>query len=219
MESQVTRAARAKKIVRQLAKMYPDARCALHFESPLELLIATILSAQCTDKRVNMVTPALFRRYPTAKAYASANARELEKMIASTGFFRNKTKSIMAACQNIVDEHGGEVPGTMEELVKLPGVGRKTANVLLGNAFGVPGLTVDTHMIRLNRRLGLTRHTDAVKIEHDLMKLIAQKEWTMYSHQIIHHGRLICQARKPACESCRLARLCPKIGVLSQASR
>src|SRR5262249_49885238 len=157
---------------------YPDARCALHFESPLELLIATVLSAQCTDKRVNMVTPALFRRYPSARAYASASARELEKMIASTGFFRNKTKSIMAACQKIVEEHAGEVPGTMEELVKLPGVGRKTANVLLGNAFDTPGLTVDTHMIRVNRRLGLTRHTDAVKIEQDLMKLIPQREWT-----------------------------------------
>jgi len=219
MESEVSRSGRAKKIVRQLAKMYPHARCALHFENPLELLIATVLSAQCTDKRVNMVTPALFRRYPTAKAYASARARELERMIASTGFFRNKTKSIMAACERIVEEHGGEVPGTMEDLVKLPGVGRKTANVLLGNAFGTPGLTVDTHMIRVNRRLGLTRHTDAVKIEQDLMKLIPQKQWTMYSHRIIHHGRAICQARKPACESCGLARLCPKIGVLSRASR
>jgi endonuclease-3 len=219
MESQATRAARAKRIVRQLARMYPDARCALDFESPLELLIATVLSAQCTDKRVNMVTPALFRRYPAAKAYARASPRELEKMIASTGFFRNKTKSIMAACHKIVDEHGGEVPGTMEELIKLPGVGRKTANVLLGNAFGTPGLTVDTHMIRVNRRLGLTRHTDAVKIEHDLMKLIPQKEWTLYSHRIIHHGRTICQARSPACESCELARLCPKIGVLSPAGR
>jgi endonuclease III len=219
MESAAGRAARAKKIVRQLARMYPDARCALHFESPLELLIATVLSAQCTDKRVNMVTPALFRRYPTAKAYASARAHELERMIASTGFFRNKTKSIMAACQRIVDEHHGVVPGTMEELVKLPGVGRKTANVLLGNAFGTPGLTVDTHMIRVNRRLGLTRHTDAVKIEEDLMKLVPQKEWTLYSHRIIHHGRTICQARKPACEDCGLARLCPKVGVLSPATR
>jgi endonuclease-3 len=219
MESSASRAARAKKIVRQLAKMYPDARCALDFENPLELLIATVLSAQCTDKRVNMVTPALFQRYPTAKAYATASPRHLEKMIASTGFFRNKTKSIISACRRIVNEHGGEVPGTMEELVKLPGVGRKTANVLLGNAFGIPGLTVDTHMIRVNRRLGLTRHTDAVKIEQDLMQLIPEREWTMYSHRIIHHGRTICQARKPACESCGLAPLCPKIGVLAPAGR
>jgi endonuclease-3 len=205
--------ARAKKIVRLLAKEYPDAECALHHQNPLQLLIATILSAQCTDARVNLVTPDLFARYPSAKAYASANPAELEKAIQSTGFFRNKARNIIACCKQLVEAHGGEIPRTMEELVGLPGVGRKTANVILGNAFDVPGITVDTHVGRLSRRLGLTRETAAEKVERDLMNLIPAKDWTMFSHHMIFHGRRICHARKPMCSQCVLAKLCPKIGV------
>jgi endonuclease-3 len=208
-------AARARRIVRILARLYPDARCALDHEGPLQLLVATILSAQCTDVRVNLVTPALFARYRDAQAFATALPRELEKAIQSTGFFRNKAKSIIAACQRIVAEHGGEVPGTMEELVRLPGVGRKTANVILGNAFAVPGITVDTHVGRLSLRLGLTRETDPAKVERDLMRLIPKKDWTMFSHRLIFHGRQVCYARKPRCSACALAEVCPKIGVTS----
>jgi endonuclease-3 len=204
---------RAKKIVRLLAKEYPDAECALHHQNPLQLLIATILSAQCTDARVNMVTPALFARFPDAKAFATANPAELEKAIQSTGFFRNKTRNIIACCKQIVEEHGGEIPRTMEELVHLPGVGRKTANVILGNAFDVPGITVDTHVLRLSWRLGLTKETAAEKVEQDLMKLIPAKNWTMFSHHMIFHGRRICHARKPQCSQCVLAKVCPRIGV------
>lgn len=207
-------AARARRIVRLLAREYPDARCALNYETPLQLMIATILSAQCTDVRVNMVTPSLFARYRDVHAFANANPRELEAAIQSTGFFRNKAKSIMAACKQIVERFGDNVPGTMEELVHLPGVGRKTANVILGNAFGVPGITVDTHVGRLSRRMGLTKHTDPVKVENDLMRLIPKKEWTMFSHRMILHGRRICQARKPQCEICVLKKVCPKIGVV-----
>jgi endonuclease III len=201
------------KILRGLAKLYPDAHCALHHENPLQLLVATILSAQCTDVRVNLVTPALFARYPDAAAFAAADPGELETAIQSTGFFRNKARSIIGCCKKLVEEHGGEVPGTMEELVPLPGVGRKTANVVLGNAFNVPGITVDTHVTRLSRRLGLTEHTDPEKIERDLMELIPRKEWTMFSHRMIFHGRQVCFARKPNCEACVLAKVCPKIGV------
>jgi endonuclease-3 len=204
---------RAEQVVKHLAVLYPDAECALVHKNPYELLVATILSAQCTDVRVNMVTPALFERYPDARAMAQADVGELEKMIQSTGFFRNKARNILAACQAIVAEHGGEVPDTMEELFKLPGVGRKTANVVLGNAFGVPGITVDTHVQRLSRRLGLTKETDAVKIEHDLMELIPQEGWTMFSHRMIFHGRRVCFARKPNCAECTLKEVCPKIGV------
>jgi endonuclease-3 len=204
---------RADEIVIRLGQLYPDAECALVHEGPYQLLVATILSAQCTDVRVNMVTPALFKRYPDVHAMAKADIGELEKMIQSTGFFRNKARNILAACQAIVSEHGGDVPGTLEELVKLPGVGRKTANVVLGNAFDVPGITVDTHVQRLSRRLGLTKQTDAVKIEHDLMELIPREEWTMFSHRMIFHGRRICFARKPNCEGCALNDICPKIGV------
>lgn len=204
---------RAKKIVAGLARLYPDAHCALHFESPLQLLVATILSAQCTDVRVNMVTPALFARYRTAQDYAATKPAELETMIQSTGFFRNKARNIIACCNKLVAEHGGVVPNTMEQLHGLPGVGRKTANVILGNAFDTPGITVDTHVGRLSQRLGLTKQTDAVKIEHDLMALIPEKEWTMFSHRTIFHGRQVCFARKPNCEGCALAELCPKIGV------
>jgi endonuclease-3 len=204
---------RANQIRQGLAELYPDAKCALEHEGPLQLLIATILSAQCTDVRVNMVTPALFARYADAKAFAEADLGELEKMIQSTGFFRNKAKSIVAACQAIVREHGGQVPRTLDELVKLPGVGRKTANVVLGNAFDTPGITVDTHVQRLSRRFGLTKHEEPEKIERDLMELIPQPEWTMFSHRTIFHGRQVCFARKPNCAGCTLAGVCPKIGV------
>jgi endonuclease-3 len=203
----------AGRIVRALAEHYPDAHCALHYENPLQLLIATILSAQCTDVRVNMVTPALFARYPDAAAFAEAKPKELEKAIQSTGFFRNKAGNIIACCKELVAKHGGQVPGTMEELVPLPGIGRKTANVILGNAFDVPGITVDTHVGRLSRRLGLTVHTDAVKVERDLMDLLPAREWTMFSHRMIFHGRQVCHSRKPNCAGCTLATFCPKIGI------
>ena len=183
------------------------------FRSPLELLIATILSAQCTDVRVNVVTPALFAKYPDAAAYANADLRKLETLIRPTGFFRNKAKSIQGCCRILVEKHGGQVPRTIEELVALPGVGRKTANVVLGNAFETPGITVDTHVGRLSRRLGFTKHEDAVKVEHDLMALFPKKDWTIASHRLIFHGRQICFARKPKCDECALAKLCPKIGV------
>jgi len=199
--------------VRKLAQLYPDAHCALHHQSPLQLLVATILSAQCTDARVNLVTPALFARYGDAQAFATADRAELESYIQSTGFFRNKARSIIACCQALVERHGGEVPATMEELVPLAGVGRKTANVILGSAFGVPGITVDTHVGRLSRRLGLTTHADPAKVERDLMELIPKKDWTMFSHRLIFHGRQVCHARKPDCAGCGLAKLCPKAGV------
>jgi endonuclease-3 len=204
---------RARKIARILARIYPDARCALDHANPLQLLVATILSAQCTDARVNLVTPSLFAHYPDAQAFAGAEQRELETAIQSTGFFRNKARNLIACCRAIVEEHGGDVPGTMEDLVRLPGVGRKTANVILGNAFDVPGITVDTHVGRVSRRLGLTRHTDPEKVERDLMALLPPKDWTAFSHRMIFHGRRVCYARKPDCEHCALAKLCPKIGV------
>jgi endonuclease-3 len=204
---------RVRMILRRLAKAYPDARCALDFRTPLELLIATILSAQCTDVRVNMVTPALFAKYRSAEAYAAADPRDLETLIQSTGFFRAKAKSIQAACRIIIEDHGGDVPRDLESLVKLPGVGRKTANVVLGNCFDVPGITVDTHVGRLSRRLGLTKLTDPVKVEHDLMAVIPEKDWVMFSHRMIFHGRQICHARKPDCSHCVLEDICPKIGV------
>lgn len=213
MKRSSERKQRAQRICRGLAKLYPDAHCALDFENPLQLLIATILSAQCTDVRVNLVTPALFARYPDAQAFADADIGALEKAIQSTGFFRNKAKNIKACCRILVEKHGGLVPGTMEELVPLPGVGRKTANVILGNAFGVPGITVDTHVGRLARRMGLTKHEDPVKVEKDLMELVRQKDWTMFSHRMIFHGRRVCAARQPDCGACLLAEDCPKIGV------
>ena len=201
-------------ILRVLAKLYPDAHCALHYDSPLQLLIATILSAQCTDVRVNMVTPALFVRYSGARDFAEADIGELEKAIQSTGFFRNKARNIKACCRILVDQYGGRVPCTMEELFHLPGIGRKTANVILGNAYDTPGITVDTHVGRLSRRLGLTANVDPVKIEHDLMDLIPKKDWTMFSHRMIFHGRQVCFARNPNCAGCALAKVCPKIGVV-----
>jgi endonuclease III len=205
---------RTTRIVRLLAQAYPDAHCALHHETPLQLLIATILSAQCTDVRVNMVTPALFARYPGSAAFAAAEPSELEEMIRSTGFFRNKARSIIACCRQLVEKHDGRVPATMEELVPLPGIGRKTANVILGNAFGVPGIPVDTHVTRLSLRMGLTEATDPVKIEQDLARLVPKREWTMFGHRMIFHGRQVCFARKPLCEQCTLAGVCPKVGVV-----
>ncbi len=203
---------RANAILRRLKRLYPDAHCALHHDNPLQLLVATILSAQCTDARVNLVTPALFARYPDARAFAEANPKELETAIQSTGFFRNKARNIIACCRQIVEQHGGHVPATMEELVALPGIGRKTANVILGNAFDTPGIPVDTHVGRLSRRMGLTEHDDPVKVERDLMELVPRKDWTMFGHQMIFHGRQVCKAVKPGCERCTLAAVCPKIG-------
>jgi endonuclease III len=204
---------RARRIVGRLAQLYPDPQCALHHADPLQLLVATILSAQCTDAMVNRVTPALFARYPDAAAFAAADPRELEKYIQRTGFFRNKARNLIACCQQLVARHGGQVPATMEELVPLPGIGRKTANVILGNAFGTPGIPVDTHVGRLSQRMGLTRETNPVKIERDLMALIPKKEWTLFGHRMIFHGRQVCHARKPRCAGCALARLCPRNGV------
>jgi endonuclease III len=204
----------ASKVAKLLAAEYPDAICALRFSSPLELLIATILSAQCTDVRVNMVTPQLFRKYRTASAYAAASREELEMQVQSTGFFRSKAKNIQECCRKLADEYGGKVPKTLGELVELPGVGRKTANVVLGTAFEIPsGVVVDTHVSRISHRLGLTKHKDAVKIERDLIAQLPPREWIDFSHRLIHHGRKICVARKPRCPDCVLQAICPKIGV------
>jgi len=199
-------------IYQRLVKTYPDAHCELNFESPLQLLAATILSAQCTDDRVNMVTPALFAKYPTAADLASANQTELETVIKSTGFYRNKAKSLIGLGQALVTRFGGEVPSTLEELVTLPGVGRKTANVVLGNAFDTPGITVDTHVGRLSRRFGWSKHTDPEKVEQDIMNLFAPKYWTQLSQVMIWHGRRRCHARKPACGACPIDDLCPAYG-------
>ncbi len=203
---------RARRVNRELAALYPDAHCELDFTSPLELLVATILSAQCTDKRVNMVTPVLFSRYRTAADYAAADRAELEKIIQSTGFFRAKANSLIGLGQALCDRYGGEVPGRLADLVTLPGVGRKTANVVLGNAFGVPGITVDTHFSRLSRRLGWTAQTDPDKIEQEVGGLVPRSEWTMLSHRLIWHGRRVCHARRPACGACGVARWCPAFG-------
>jgi endonuclease-3 len=203
-------AERAQQLVELFPKIYPDAHCELDFKDPLQLLVATILSAQCTDKRVNLVTPRLFAKYKSASALARAKANELEDEIRSTGFFRNKARSIRAAAAAIEKDHQGRVPETMEELRQLPGVGRKTANVVLGNAFGRDeGIVVDTHVARLSQRLGLTRHTDPEKIERDLMKIIPREHWTNWSHWLIWHGRRRCFARKPDCANCEVFRLCP----------
>jgi endonuclease-3 len=208
-ESEDERKKRARRIVRKLHRLYADADCALIHRNPLELLIATILSAQCTDERVNQVTPALFRKYRKAADYARADRVELEEMIHSTGFFRNKAKSLIALGQGLEEKFGGKVPDRLDDLVDLPGVGRKTANVVLGTWFGIPGVTVDTHVTRLSGRLGLTTKTDAVKIERDLMELIPEKDWTFSSHALIWHGRRVCKARGPLCGPCGLARDCP----------
>jgi endonuclease-3 len=201
---------RVAQLVEAFPEIYPGAHCELNFRNPLELLIATILSAQCTDKRVNMVTPALFAKYRSAKAYANAPPSELEKAIKSTGFFRSKTKSIRGATSTIAEKFGGRVPDSMEKLRELPGVGRKTANVVLGNAFHKDeGIVVDTHVIRLSQRLGLTKHADPEKIEGDLMKLVPREYWTNWSHWLIWHGRRRCYARRPDCSQCEVFRLCP----------
>src|SRR5712671_445839 len=204
------RKTRARKIIARLKQEYPDATCALHHRSALELVVATILSAQCTDARVNMVTPHLFAKYRTAADYAAADPRVLEKEIQSTGFFRNKTKSIIGMAQALVERHGGMVPDTMEQLVQLPGVGRKTANVVLGTWFGKnEGIVVDTHVQRLATLLALTKEKDPVKIERDLMALVLRDKWTWFSHTLILHGRRVCIARRPKCEVCVINRLCP----------
>jgi endonuclease-3 len=201
---------RSAEIYRRLQEHYPNAHCALDFKTPFQLLVATILSAQCTDKRVNMVTPALFKRYRTPAAMSEAKPEELEEMIKSTGFFRNKTKSLLAMSRAVAEQHGGRVPDTIEELVKLPGVGRKTANVLLGNAYDKnEGVVVDTHVGRVSGRLGLTKETDPVKVEQDLVKLFPREHWTMLAHLLIEHGRQICEARRPKCEICFLNDICP----------
>jgi endonuclease-3 len=208
-ESKDERHKRARRIVRKLHGLYPDADCALRHESALQLLVATVLSAQCTDERVNQVTPKLFARYRTARDYANADPLELQEAIRSTGFFRNKTKSLIALGRGLEERFGGRVPDRMEDLVGLPGIGRKTANVVLGTWFGVPGITVDTHVRRLSGRLGLTAKTDPDKIEVDLGELIPAEEWTFASHALIWHGRRICGARAPACRRCGLESDCP----------
>lgn len=197
----------------RLAQEHPDAHCELNYDTPFQLAVATILSAQCTDVRVNKVTPALFASYPDAAAMAGAGIHHVEELIRSTGFFRNKAKNIVAMANAVMEEYGGEMPRTLDELVQLPGVGRKTANVILGNAFGVPGLTVDTHFLRLMRRLGITTSTNAVTVEKQVMPLLDEEEWTMFSHRLIFHGRRVCAARNPRCEECVLDDICPKVGV------
>ena len=214
-ETVEAKTARTRKIIAGLKRAYPDAHCELNYSNPLELLIATILSAQCTDKRVNLVTAELFKRYRTAQDYANASVQTLEREIKTTGFFRNKTKSIKTCCQALVERHGGEVPRSMEELITLGGVGRKTANVVLGNAFNInTGVVVDTHVARLSQRLGLTREATAEKIEQNLMRLVPAKEWTLFSHLLIWHGRRRCFARNPNCPQCEIRLLCPRLGVI-----
>lgn len=213
-ESVTARKHRATAIAATLAAAYPDAGCSLDFHSPFQLVIATILSAQCTDKRVNMVTPALFRRWPTAQHMARATLPQIEAVIRTTGFFRAKAKNIRGCCQALVERHGGEVPRDLAALVKLPGVGRKTANVVLGSGFGrAEGVVVDTHVGRISRRLGLTKQSDAVRAERDLMAVLPREHWIGFSHRLIEHGRTVCSARRPKCEACPLAALCPRIGV------
>lgn len=204
---------RARRINRALAQRYPDAHCELDFTTPLELLVATVLSAQCTDQRVNLVTPALFARYTDAYAYAAADRAELEDLIRSTGFFRAKSEALLGIGRALVERFDGAVPARLEDLVTLPGVGRKTANVVLGNAFGIPGLTIDTHVGRLARRLGWTAEEDPVKVERDLAALFERGEWTMLSHRLIFHGRRVCFARNPACGACPIAGDCPSFGI------
>lgn len=211
-ESPEDKQKRAMEIYRRLKKLYPNAHCELNFKNPLQLLVATILSAQCTDKRVNKVTPPLFKKYKNAQAFASADRGELEALVQSTGFYRNKTTSILNMAQKVCTDHNGEIPDEMDQLIKLPGVGRKTANVILGEAFGKPGITVDTHFGRLSRRVGWTKQTDPVKVEFEVAELIKPKYWTELSQLIIWHGRRRCHARKPACGACSLADLCPAFG-------
>jgi endonuclease III len=212
VESPLALTRRARRMNRTLAATYPDAHCELDFESPLQLLVATVLSAQTTDKRVNAVTPVLFTKYPDAPALAGADRAELESLIQPTGFFRAKTDTLLKLAQALCDDFGGEVPARLDDLVRLPGVGRKTANVVLGNAFGIPGITVDTHFGRLARRFGWTQETDPVKVEHAVGALFPKRDWTDLSQRLIWHGRRICHARTPACGACPLARACPSYG-------
>jgi endonuclease-3 len=213
-ESREAKRQRARKIVRQLARTYGDAECALVHQDAYQLIVATILSAQCTDQRVNMVTPALFREYPSPRQLAAARQDDVERIIQSTGFFRSKARSLIGMARGLMERHGGEVPRDLISLVELPGVGRKTANVVLGTAFDVPsGVVVDTHVARISRLLGLTKATTAEKIEQDLMALIPRREWINFSHRLIHHGRRICIARRPKCRECPLLKLCPRVGL------
>lgn len=210
MTKLITKKKRAVEILAMLEHLYPGATCSLNYETPLQLLVATILSAQCTDERVNQVTPGLFKRFSDPEAFAQAEREELEILVRPTGFYRNKAKNIQGACQKIVQEFAGEVPHTMKELLTLPGVARKTANVVLAHGFGIiEGVTVDTHVKRLSTRLGLTKHPEPVRIERDLMKLLPQPDWENFSIRLIYHGRAVCQARKPQCDMCALAHLCP----------
>ena len=204
---------RARRMARELAVLHPDAHCELDFSTPLELAVATILSAQCTDRRVNAVTPALFARYRTAADYAGADRAELEELVHTTGFFRNKATSLLGLGAALLERYDGQVPRRLEDLVTLPGIGRKTANVVLGDAFGVPGITVDTHVGRLARRFGWTGEDDPVKVEHAVGALVPRREWTVLSHRMIFHGRRVCHARKPACGACGLSRWCPSYGL------
>jgi endonuclease-3 len=218
-ESKAAKKARATQINDRLAREYPDAWCSLDYQNPLQLLVATILAAQCTDERVNQVTPALFDKYPDAQAFARATQEELQQEIRSTGFFRNKARNIIGACGRIVQEHGGKVPETMEQLVALPGVARKTANVVLGTALGKnEGVVVDTHVKRLSNRLKLTAQSDPVKIEKDLCDLLPRQDWTMFSHRLVFHGRATCTARKPDCDNCCIQQLCPSGGKVQAPS-
>jgi endonuclease-3 len=213
-ESGRARRARTGEIVERLRRTYPDARCSLDFQNPFQLLVATILAAQCTDARVNAATPALFRRFPDARSLAAGDLPEVEELVRTTGFYRNKARAIVGMSQALVAEHGGEVPADMAALVQLPGVGRKTANVILGNAFGQnEGIVVDTHVQRLSRRLHFTEETDAEKIEADLLPLVPREDWTLFSHLLIDHGRAVCKARKPECPRCPVAELCPSAEV------
>ena len=216
-ESTTDKFERTQKILSALKRVYPDAHCELNFSNPLQLLIATILSAQCTDKRVNFVTTELFKKCKTAKDFADAPLTQIEEAVKTTGFFRNKAKNIQACCAALVERFDGEVPRTMDELHALAGVGRKTANVVLGNAFDINvGVVVDTHVTRLSNRLGLAKGTDAVKLEQELMKLVPQNDWSLFSHWLIWHGRRRCAARKPDCANCEIQKLCPQIGVKQQ---
>lgn len=210
---------RAQEILLRLKQLYPEAPCTLNYETPVQLLVATILSAQCTDERVNLVTPALFQRFPDAEALANAELDEIEALIRSTGFYRNKAKNIQAACHLIVSQYGGQVPNCMEELLKLPGVARKTANVVLAHAYGIhAGVTVDTHVKRLSQKLGLTEHADPIRIERDLMALLPQPDWENWSIRLIYHGRAVCNARKPGCNRCTLADLCASANLSTSSS-
>lgn len=210
MKKRLSPKKRALEVLQRLKHLYPDATCSLNYETPVQLLTATILSAQCTDERVNAVTPELFRRYPDAEAMAGADLAELEQLVRSTGFYRNKAKNIQGACRTILERFGGEVPQDMKSLTELPGVARKTANVVLAHAFGInAGVTVDTHVKRLSNRLGFTRETNPVKVERDLMALLPQPDWENWSIRLIYHGRAVCKARSPQCEACQLADLCP----------